>query len=125
MQLTILKSKIHRVKVTEANLDYDGSLTIDETLLRAANIRPYEQIAVYNLANGKRFETYAIPGPANSGTICVNGAAAHLAGVGDLLIIAAYGRVDAGEALSLKPRIVMVDERNRIKNGCKNGCKNG
>ena len=117
MQLTILKSKIHRVTVTEANLDYDGSLTIDETLLRAANIRPYEQIAVYNLANGNRFETYAIPGPANSGTICVNGAAAHLAGVGDLLIIAAYGRVDAGEVLSLKPRIVMVDERNRIKNG--------
>jgi aspartate 1-decarboxylase len=117
MQLTVLKSKIHRARVTEAQLDYDGSLTIDETLLRAANIRPYEQVAVYNLANGKRFETYAIPGAANSGTICVNGAAAHLAGVGDLLIIAAYGLIDAGEALSFRPRIVRVDERNRVKNG--------
>ncbi len=118
MQLTMLKSKVHRATVTEVCLDYDGSLTIDEKLMRAANIRPYEQIAVYNIANGNRFETYAIPGEPCSGTICVNGAAAHLASVGDLIIIAAYGRVDAGEALSIKPRIVKVDGKNHIKNGC-------
>lgn len=117
MKITVLKSKIHRVRVTETCLDYEGSLTIDERLMKATNICPFEQISIYNLTNGNRFETYAIQGPANSGTICVNGAAAHLAEAGDLIIIVAYGIIEAGEALSFKPRIVKVDEQNRPING--------
>ena len=93
MLLEMLKSKIHRATVTEANLDYQGSITIDRALLRRAGILQWEKVAVYNLANGNRFETYAIEGPENSGVICLNGAAALLARPGDLVIVAAYARM--------------------------------
>ncbi|MBI5789243.1 MAG: aspartate 1-decarboxylase [Candidatus Schekmanbacteria bacterium] len=117
MQILVLKSKIHRATVTEACLDYEGSLTIDTTLMQAANIYPYEKVEIYNLANGSRFETYAIPGKADSGIICANGAAAHLAKAGELIIIAAYGIIpDTPEnRTKYQPQIVKVDQDNRIK----------
>lgn len=108
------KSKIHRATVTDANMNYIGSITIDKNLLKAANILPYEQVQVANLNNGARFETYTIEGDADSGVICINGAAARLAAPGDLVIIIAYGGFDEKELESFEPRIVHVDERNRI-----------
>lgn len=110
----MLTSKIHRAVVTDANLDYEGSLTLDEELLQAAELLPYQQVQVYNISNGERFETYLIPGPSGSGTVCVNGAAARLVQVGDLLIIASYKLVHEEEAPGIKPRIVLVDGKNRI-----------
>ncbi len=110
----MLTSKIHRAVVTDANLDYEGSLTLDEELLQAAELLPYQQVQVYNISNGERFETYLIPGPCGSGTVCVNGAAARLVQVGDLLIIASYKLVHEEEAAGIKPRIVLVDGKNRI-----------
>ena len=91
MQRIMLKSKIHRACVTDANLDYEGSLSIDEDLMKAADILPYEQIKIYNIFNGARFDTYAIAGPAGSGEICLNGAAARMGARGDLIIIVSYG----------------------------------
>ncbi len=114
MLLTILKGKIHRAQVTAVELSYEGSCAIDEGLLRAADILPYEQIQIYNVHNGERFSTYAISAPAGSGTISINGAAARRAAVGDLLIIAAYGQLDPAEARGFVPRIVYVDTHNRI-----------
>ena len=107
------KSKIHRATVTDANLNYVGSLTVDESLLALADILPYEQVQVVNVNNGARFETYVIPGPAGSGTICVNGAAARLAHPGDLVIIIAYGLFGPEELAGFAPRIVHVDANNR------------
>ena len=110
------KSKIHRATVTDANMNYIGSITIDRDLLQAADILPYEQVQVANINTGARFETYAIEGEAGSGVICINGAAARLAAPGDLVIIIAYGGFDEKELKSFAPKIVHVDERNRIIN---------
>ena len=116
MQLTLLKSKIHRACVTDANLSYEGSLTIDADLMKAANIQSYEQIKIYNINNGARFDTYAIAGPAGKGEICLNGAAARMGAPGDLIIIATYAIYDAVETVGHKPEIVLVDSQNRKRN---------
>lgn len=115
MQRTLLKSKIHRATVTEANLAYEGSLTIDAHLMRAADILPYEMVHVFNVANGERFQTYAMEGEAGSGVICLNGAAARKGQVGDLLIIATFAVYEAEEARRHQPKIVLVDAHNRIR----------
>jgi aspartate 1-decarboxylase len=114
MHRTMLKAKIHRARVTQADLDYEGSLTIDQDLMDAADILPFESIDIYDITNGARLRTYAIIGPRGSGTICVNGAAAHLVRPGDLIIIACYGLYDDQEARLHEPRIFRVDEQNRI-----------
>ncbi|MBB6214020.1 aspartate 1-decarboxylase [Anaerosolibacter carboniphilus] len=114
MMLNMFKSKIHRATVTEANLNYVGSITIDKTLLDAANILPGEKVQIVNNYNGARLETYVIEGEANSGVICLNGAAARLVQPGDNVIIIAYCWVSPEEARALKPSIVFVDEENRI-----------
>jgi aspartate 1-decarboxylase len=114
MFLTMFKSKIHRATVTEANLNYMGSITIDEALLEASGILPNEKVSVVNNNNGARFETYVIKGPRNSGVICLNGAAARLAQPGDIVIIIAYALFDQQEAQSFKPTVVMVDGKNRV-----------
>lgn len=113
MQRMLLKSKIHRARVTEANLDYEGSLSIDENLMKAADILPFEQIKIYNVFNGARFDTYAIPGPPGSGVICLNGAAARMGAKGDLIIIVTYGTYDERELKDHQPRIVLVDSNNK------------
>lgn len=114
MYRTLLKSKIHRVRVTDADLHYRGSVTIDRLLMDAADIIEHEQVAVYDITNGARLTTYAISGPAGSGTICINGAAAHLVRPGDLVIIASYAQYEDQEARAHEPRIVLVDDQNRI-----------
>jgi aspartate 1-decarboxylase len=114
MKLTMLKSKLHRTTVTHAELDYEGSCAIDQDLMDAANILPFEQLHIYNIANGERFTTYAITAPRASGTIGVNGAAAHKASPGDLLIICTYAELAAKEAEHFKPALVYVDKENRI-----------
>lgn len=114
MILNMLKAKIHRATVTHAELHYEGSCAIDQNLLEASGIFEYEQIHIYNVANGERFVTYAIRAEAGSGIISVNGAAAHKASPGDLLIICAYGQVEAAEAASHRPRLVYPDADNRI-----------
>jgi len=110
---TMLKSKIHRATVTDANLNYVGSITVDADLLDAADIRPYEQVHVVNINNGARFETYAIEGPRRSGTICLNGAAARLAQPGDLVIVLSYAQFAEAETIGYAPIVVQVDEANR------------
>ena len=114
MMLNLLKSKLHRATVTEANLEYMGSITVDETLMEAAHILPNERVQVVDNNNGSRLETYAIPGPKGSGVICLNGAAARLVQPGDTVIIMAYAWMDEAEARAYKPIVVMVDEKNRI-----------
>ncbi len=111
---TMLKGKIHRATVTEANLEYEGSIAIDKRLLGAADILPYEKVQVVDLTNGARLETYAIEADQYSGTICINGAAARLVQKGDEIIIMSFARVDKGEASSIRPSIVRVDERNQV-----------
>ncbi|MFZ2446955.1 MAG: aspartate 1-decarboxylase [Syntrophobacteraceae bacterium] len=113
MQRLLLKSKIHRARITDSNLHYEGSLTIDADLMKAADILPYEQIKIYNVNNGARFDTYAIEGPAGNGDICLNGAAARMGAVGDLVIIATYGHYNTAEIAAHEPKIVMVDSRNK------------
>ncbi len=113
MQRSLLKSKIHRARITDANLNYEGSLTIDVDLMQAADILPYEQIKVYNINNGARFDTYAIEGPAGAGDICLNGAAARMGAPGDLIIIATYANYDAAEIPGHKPAVVLVDSNNK------------
>lgn len=110
-----MKSKIHRATVTQADLDYVGSITIDQELLEAADLLPGELVHVLDVTNGARLETYVIEGPRGSGTIGINGAAARLVHTGDLVIIIAYGIVTDEEARSLKPRVIFVDEANRIQ----------
>jgi aspartate 1-decarboxylase len=112
----MLKSKLHRVTVTHSELDYEGSCAIDETLLEAADIREYQQIDIYNIANGERFTTYAIKAQRDSGIISVNGAAAHKASPGDLVIIATYAMYNELELQKFEPELVYVDNRNRIVN---------
>ena len=115
MERFMLKSKIHRATVTDADLNYEGSISIDEKLLAAADILPYEKVAIYNVSNGERFTTYAIKGKKNSGTICLNGAAARKVSKGDLIIIASYVQVGDSEARTWSPKCVFVDGTNRIK----------
>ncbi len=115
MLRVMLKSKIHRATVTEANLAYEGSLTIDANLMRLADILPYEMVHVYNINNGERFETYAIEGEAGSGTICLNGAAARKGAPGDLVIITTFATYTAEEVARHLPKIVLVDGHNRPK----------
>ena len=110
----MLRGKIHRARVTEANLNYEGSITIDETLMEAADILPYERVQVLDLDNGSRIETYAIVGDRDSGVICINGAAARLFHVGDKVIILGYSIVADEEAKHIKPKLINVDERNAI-----------
>lgn len=116
IQRSMLKSKIHRATITDGNLDYEGSIAIDKTLLKAANIIPFEEVHIYNITNGNRFTTYAIEGNAGSGTICINGAAAHKASKGDLIIIATYSQMADADAKAHKPDLIYVDEKNVIKN---------
>jgi len=111
---TMLKSKIHRARVTQVNLDYEGSITIDRALLEASDILPYERVEVLNINNGARFSTYAIEGEANSGVIGINGAAARLVAKGDIVIILSYCVVAEDEAMNMTPTIVRVDSQNRI-----------
>ncbi len=114
MYITMMKSKIHRARVTDANLNYVGSITIDEELMEAADIIENEKVQIVNNNNGKRFETYVIPGQRGSGMICLNGAAARLAHPGDIVIIMAYGILSREEASGFKPRIIILDAANRI-----------
>jgi aspartate 1-decarboxylase len=111
---TMLKSKIHRARVTDANIDYEGSVTIDRTLMAAADILPYEEVHVLNINNGARFTTYAIEGEAGKGDICLNGAAARLAVKGDLVIILTYTQVTEEQLPDYHPRLVFVNEKNAI-----------
>lgn len=115
MLRTILKSKIHRARVTEANLYYEGSITIDAKLMKAADIIRGEKVEVFNLNNGQRLQTYAIEGKSGSGVICLNGPAARGACVGDQIIIVSYVLIDDKEARALKAKLITVSERNRIK----------
>ncbi len=114
MQRFFLKSKIHRVKITDANLDYEGSISIDEKLMKEACILPYEKVNVWNVNNGNRFETYAIAALKNSGNIIVNGAASRLVQTNDIIIIATFALYDDKEVNSFKPKLVYVDEKNHI-----------
>ncbi len=115
MQIEVLKSKIHRVHVTEANLDYVGSITIDRELMDAAGIIPGEKVQIVDNNNGERFETYVIEGAAGSGCICINGAAARKVAVGDIVIIISYGIMDFEEAKTFRPSVVFPDtDTNRI-----------
>ena len=115
MQRIMLKSKIHRATVTDANLNYEGSITIDEGLMKSADLVPFEKVSIYNVSNGERFSTYVIKGKKGSGVICLNGAAARKVSKGDLIIIASY--VMAGDAESKKwvPKFVHVDGKNKMK----------
>jgi|ERR1035437_33508 aspartate 1-decarboxylase len=115
MHIELLKSKIHRVTITEANLNYVGSVTIDEDLMDAANVIEFEKVQVLNVNSGERIETYIIKGPRGSGAICLNGPAARKASVGDVVIIASYASMDFEEAKKFKPTIIFPDTRtNRI-----------
>ena len=114
MQRTMLKSKLHRATVTHSELHYEGSCAIDETLLEAADIHEYEQIQIYNITNGERFTTYAIRAARDSGVISVNGAAAHKANPGDLIIVATYAVYNELELVRYAPQLVYVDAANRI-----------
>lgn len=109
MYINLLKSKIHRVHVTEANLNYIGSITIDEDLMDAAHILPNERVQICDNNNGARFETYVIPGRRSSGVICLNGAAAHLVEIGDVVIIMAYTWMEEAEARTFKPKVIFPD----------------
>jgi aspartate 1-decarboxylase len=114
MRIEILKSKIHRAKITQAELHYVGSITIDETLMEAANLIEGEKVQVVNISNGERLETYVIKGERNTGTICLNGPAARKAQVGDLVIILSYASFDFEEAKTFKPWIIFPDPDNRL-----------
>jgi len=114
MFINILKSKIHRVTVTDANLNYIGSITIDENLMDAAGIIEYEKVQVVNVTNGERIETYAIRGKRGLGTICLNGAAAHLFHAGDIVIIMAYTWLEQAEAATFKPKVLFPDTKTNL-----------
>jgi aspartate 1-decarboxylase len=115
MKLTMFKSKLHQMKVTEANLLYEGSITIDEELLELADLLPYEKVQVVNITNGSRLETYTIPGTRGSRVCCLNGAAARLTQVDDRIIVISYARMTPEEARNHKPTVVIVDENNEPK----------
>lgn len=113
MQIELLKSKIHRATVTDANLNYEGSITIDKALMEASGILPFEKVGILNINNGARFDTYVIEGEKHSGVICLNGAAARMVQKGDLVIIVSYAAMTPEEAASWKPTVVRVDPQNR------------
>lgn len=113
--LTMLKSKLHRAVITESDLHYEGSITIDKNLLEKSGILPYEQVDVLNINNGNRFTTYVIEGEAGSGCICVNGAAARLVQKGDLVIICAFLQLDQKDAEEYQPKIILLNENNEVK----------
>ena len=115
MLRSMLKSKIHKATITEADLNYEGSLTIDSRLMEAADLFPFEQIMVYNISNGNRFDTYVIEGERGSGTICLNGAAARKGAPGDMIIIASYGLYSEDEIAKGKSILVSVDAKNKLK----------
>ena len=115
MFITMLKSKIHRATVTGADVDYEGSITVDKELMGVAKLVEYEKVDIYNITNGQRFSTYVIKGEQGKGEICLNGAAARLVSVGDLIIICSYSHHDEKEIGKHKPVIVHVDQKNRIK----------
>jgi len=115
MQRVMLKSKIHRARITRCDLNYEGSITIDIALAEKANLKEFERVDVYNVTNGKRFSTYVLYGERNSGIIELNGAAARLGEIGDLVIIASYAVYDEKELKNFKPVILLVDENNKIK----------
>ena len=115
MRRRMFLSKIHRAVVTHADLDYEGSCTIDTDLMDAADILPNQELHVWNITRGTRIVTYALPGPRGSGVICINGAAAHHNDPGDMVILATFGEMDSEEARTFEPKIVMVDQQNRIK----------
>jgi aspartate 1-decarboxylase len=115
MYITLLKSKLHRATVTQADLHYEGSITVDSDLLKKADILPYEQVDVLNINTGARFTTYAIEGRKGSGVIGINGAAARLAHAGDLVIICSYARMEQAEARKFKPTILLMDSKNKVK----------
>ena len=114
MLRTMLKSKLHRATVTGADVDYVGSITLAADLMAAADLLEGEQVAVLDVTNGARLETYVIPGPAGSGTVQLNGAAAHLVHPGDIVIVVAYAQMDEAEARTRRPAVVFVDDRNRV-----------
>lgn len=114
MLLTLMKAKIHRATVTQADLEYEGSIAVDAALLRETGILPHEQVHVYDVNNGNRFITYAIEAPKGSRTVCVNGAAARLVSPGDRVIIVAYGQMTTDEARHFEPRVLLLDEKNEI-----------
>jgi|TARA_Y100001934_G_C11973031_1_gene594929 aspartate 1-decarboxylase len=111
----MLKSKIHRATVTDANLDYEGSITLDPVLMKEANLIEFEKVHVLDVTNGNRLETYVIKGQENSGEVCINGAAAHLINVNDLVIIASYCSLNDEELIDFKPTIILVNEKNQVK----------
>ncbi|MFA6342432.1 MAG: aspartate 1-decarboxylase [Fibrobacteraceae bacterium] len=113
MQIELLKCKIHRATVTDADLNYEGSITIDRALMDAAGIFPYEKVGILNVNNGARFDTYVIEGVAHSGTICLNGAAARMVQKGDLIIIVSYTAMTPDEAKNWKPTVIRVDAQNK------------
>jgi aspartate 1-decarboxylase len=132
MKLSMFKSKLHQMRVTEANLMYEGSITIDEELLEMADILPYEKVQVVNITNGSRLETYTIPGERGSRICCLNGAAARLTQVDDRIIVISYAQMEREEAENYKPTVVIVDEENNPKDvlenvahGKKYGLENG
>lgn len=114
MMRSMLKGKIHRATVTDRSVDYEGSITIDQDLMDAVGLLPHEQVQVYNVSNGQRFETYAIAGDRGSGAICVNGAAAHLAEIGHKVIIASYALFTEAELPGFLPRVALVDSQNAV-----------
>lgn len=114
MQIQVLKSKIHRATVTESNLNYIGSITIDETLMIEAGLIPNERVFIYNINNGQRFDTYVIKGKKNSGEICMNGAASRLVQLGDRIIIVSYAILEKEKAEAFSPKVIVVDEMNKI-----------
>jgi aspartate 1-decarboxylase len=114
MRRRMFLAKIHRARVTQADLDYEGSITIDQDLLDAAGILEHEEVQIWNVTNGNRLATYALEGPRGSGVVCINGAAAHLVQPGDLVILATFGELDDQEVAAHEPRVVFVDDLNRI-----------
>jgi aspartate 1-decarboxylase len=114
MEVTVLKSKIHQARVTGVDMRYEGSIVVDAALMEEVGLLPYEKVLVANITTGDRFETYVIPGEPNSGTIALNGATARLGQVGDTIIIFAFARMDLEEAKEFEPRIVQLDESNRV-----------
>jgi aspartate 1-decarboxylase len=115
MQRFMLKSKLHRAVVTDADLHYEGSITIDEKLMSAADILPHEKVNIYNVSNGERFSTYAIKGAPDSGVICLNGAAAWKAKKGDIIIIASYAVIDETDVKKWHPQCILLNDKNKIK----------
>jgi len=116
MLCEVCKAKIHRLTVTDADLHYEGSITIAEDLLQASGIQPYEKVQIANVTNGNRFDTYVLVGKAGSGTVCINGAAAHLAKKGDIIIVISYAHIEAKELPNFQPKIVLVNGKNQIIN---------